>query len=667
MTSDHPIVDIVFCVSSDPTTREELEADLVSLAEGAFVVRGVATVGELTRAATEEVATGAMIPLVFVDHFLDDISGIEALIALAQQPGLENARKVLISESQTQEELDQAIAAHALDGTLAVPWTLAQLKSLVFRLVTQYFIAEAPQDVDEVADVVDVDVLSKAFVEVEERAKQATERLERLQRSFLDDRALSDDEVEEAMIQEIDRALDNPPRTTVPSGTTILRAGDPVDGIRVVVDGRVYLTLDVDDRTLGFHARTAGRVIGLNAIALTGTKAFFNVEAIEETTFIALTLEQLDDALRHSPTLAIHLVTVLLRSMARRNQRSIELRMTVDSLARDLEKERDELAATIDRLNRTQARLIESEKLATLGQLAAGVGHELNNPAAVVSRTADFLAEDIEALTSGTPGGDRFADALRTARERQPVSTKLQRRLRNELAEAIGDMSLARRLVQIGVDNEDQYRELFADSPDPKSQLDRMERFHRIGTSLRSADAAAQRIVKLVGSLRSYARGGDDMVEEFDVRTGIEETLLLLGHDLGHVKVDTSYNEKIPAISGHPGDLNQVWTNLITNSIQAMDENDARLSIEVTAPDRGQVQVRLTDNGHGIPPEDIDRIFEPAFTTKAGRVEFGLGLGLQIVKDIVVRHGGSIEVESEPGRTRFVILLPAATMNGEDL
>jgi signal transduction histidine kinase len=157
------------------------------------------------------------------------------------------------------------------------------------------------------------------------------------------------------------------------------------------------------------------------------------------------------------------------------------------------------------------------------------------------------------------------------------------------------------------------------------------------------------------------------MVEEFDVRTGIEETLLLLGHDLGHVKVDTSYNEQLPAISGHPGELNQVWTNLITNSIQAMDEVDARLSIEVTAPDRGQVQVRLTDNGHGIPPKDIDRIFEPAFTTKAGRVEFGLGLGLQIVKDIVVRHGGSIEVESEPGRTLFVILLPAATMNGEDL
>lgn len=665
MTSEQTITDIVFCASSDPTTRRELETDLVALSEGAFAVRGVATAAGLMEAATAAVAAGDLIPLVFVDQFLSDASGLETLLRLNERPELRSVRKVLISESHSHEDLDKAVAANALDGTLAVPWSAAQLKSLVFRLVTQYFIAEAPQDVDEVAEVVDVDVLSKAFVEVEERAKQANERLARLQRSFLDDRALSDDEVEAEMIEEIDRALDNPPRTTVPAGTTILRAGDPVDGIRVVVAGRVHLTLDVDDHTLGFHARTAGRVIGLNAIALSETRAFFNVEAIEETTFIPLTLEQLDDALRHSPTLAIHLVTVLLRAMARRNRRSIELRMIVDDLARDLEKERDELEATLDRLNRTQARLVESEKLATLGQLAAGIGHELNNPAAVVSRATDFLAEDIEALTAGTRGGEVFVDAVRTAREREPVSTKVQRQQRNDLAVALGDRSLAKRLVQLGITTEDEYRQRFSDSPDPQAQLDRMERFHRIGTSLRNVDAAAERIVKLVGSVRSYARGNDAPVEEFDVRTGIEETLLLLGHELGHVKVETAYATAVPAVSGYPGDLNQVWTNLITNAIQAMDESDARLRIDVAPTDTGEVRVCLTDNGHGIPPENLDRIFEPAFTTKSGRVEFGLGLGLQIVKDIVVRHGGSIDVESTPGRTCFAVVLPAADMNGD--
>ncbi len=660
MTSEHPILDIVFCASSDPTTRTDLERDLVALAEGAFTVQTVATAAELTSGTTAALHAGAMIPLVFVDEFLSDATGLETATALSERPELESARRVLLSE-KTPQRLDDTV-----DGTLSVPWSLSQLKALVSRLVTEYFIEEAPQDVDEVAEVVDVDVLSKAFVAVEGRAQEATKRLARLQRSFLDDRALSDDEVEAKMIEEIDRALDSPPRTTVPAATTLLKAGETVDGIRVVVSGQVRLTLEVDDHTIGFHARTAGRVIGLNAIALSETKAFFNAETTEETTFIDLTLEQLDYALRHSPTLAIHFATVLLRSMARRNQRSIELRMIVDRLARDLERERDELAGTIDRLNRTQARLIESEKLATLGQLAAGIGHELNNPAAVVSRTADFLAEDIEALTAGTPGGEVFVDAVRTAREREPVSTRVQRQLRNELADAIGDTGLAKRLVQIGITSKDEYEQRFGDSPDPLAQLDRMERFHRIGTSLRNVDAAAKRIVKLVGSVRSYARGSDEIVEEFDVRTGIEETLLLLGHDLAHVRVETTYAEDIPTITGHPGDLNQVWTNLITNAIQAMDETDARLSIEVETTKAGEVRVGVTDNGQGIPTENLERIFEPAFTTKAGRVEFGLGLGLQIVKDIVVRHGGSIDVKSVPGRTCFAVVLPAAAMNGEN-
>jgi signal transduction histidine kinase len=663
MNIGHPAVDVVFCASSDATTLAELQADLEGLAEGAFTVRGVTTAAELTQAATDITKTGALIPLVFVDEWLGDGTGVDTLIAINEQPALRTTRKVLLSEHHSRNDLDRAQAHRVLDGTLAVPWSEAQLKSLVSRLVTQYFIAEAPQEVDEVTEVVDVDVLSKAFVEVEERAKEATQRLERLQRSFLDDRALSDDEVEALVIEQIDRALDNPPRTTVPAGTRILSAGDEVDGIRVVVDGRVHLTLDVAGRSIGFHARTAGRVLGLNTISHAETRALFNVDAIEDTTFIPLTLEQLDEALRHSPTLAIHLVSVLLRGMTRRNQRSIELRLQVDKLARDLERERDELAATLDRLNRTQARLIESEKLATLGQLAAGVGHELNNPAAVVSRTADFLADDIEALTAGTPGAEMFVGKVSAARRTEPMSTRTQRQLRNELADAIGDRSLARRLVQIGITTQEEFDELFASSPDPDLQLDRMERFHRIGTSLRSIDAASQRIVKLVGSLRAYVRS-DEIVEHFDVRTGIEETLLLLGHELSHVEVEKNYADDTPLISGYPGDLNQVWTNLITNAIQAMDEGSPKLTVDVSATEDGNVAVCIADNGCGIPEENLDKIFEPAFTTKAGRVEFGLGLGLQIVKDIVVRHDGSIEVESEPGRTCFKVILPSAN-NGE--
>jgi signal transduction histidine kinase len=193
-----------------------------------------------------------------------------------------------------------------------------------------------------------------------------------------------------------------------------------------------------------------------------------------------------------------------------------------------------------------------------------------------------------------------------------------------------------------------------------------LERFYRIGTSLRGIDASAERIVNLVGSLHSYVRSGDHVVEAFDVRRGIDETLLLLGHDLGRIHVETTYADDLPRISGYPSELNQVWTNLITNAIHAMDQDNARLSVIVDTGDGGAVRVRVTDNGHGIPAGDLERIFEPAFTTKAGRVQFGLGLGLQIVKDIIVRHAGSIEVESYPGRTCFTVLLPSAPKNGEN-
>jgi len=643
--------DIVFCASSDMTTRSELERDLATLSEGAFAVTSVASTAELVVEARAAIERGDIVPLVFVDEYLSDGPGMAAMQKLQDIPGLETARRILLSD-------DSPDCAGVCDGVLTVPWDAAQLKSLVSRLVTEYFITEAPRAVEGVTEVVDVDVLSRAFVEVEERAQVATERLALLQRSFLEDRALSDDEVEAEMIAEIDRALGNPERVTVPAGTRVLTAGEPVDGMKVVVEGRVQLTLDVDGRSIVFHARTAGRVIGLNAMALAKTNAFFNADAVEETTFIPLTLEQFDDALRHSPTLAIHFVSVALRAMARRNQRSIELRTTVDRLARDLEQERDELADALERLNATHARLVESEKLATLGQLAAGVGHELNNPAAVISRAADFLTEDIEALTATVPGAGRFVDAVTVARKTQPVSTRVIRQHTRQLAEDLGDRTLARRLVQIGITSREAYDEIFSEMPDPDVQLERMERFHRIGTAIRNIDAAADRIVRLVGAVRSYVRGNQEMIEAFDIRPGIEETLLLLGHELEHVDVEASYPDEIPCVDGYPGDLNQVWTNLITNAIQAMEGLDARLLIDVSATDSGDVQVAITDTGAGIPPEHLDRIFEPAFTTKSGRVEFGLGLGLQIVKDIVVRHNGSISVKSEPGNTCFTVVLP---------
>ena len=113
----------------------------------------------------------------------------------------------------------------------------------------------------------------------------------------------------------------------------------------------------------------------------------------------------------------------------------------------------------------------------------------------------------------------------------------------------------------------------------------------------------------------------------------------------------------MPEVPGHPGELNQVWTNLIVNAVQAM-EGEGTLTVRTGPRDSDRIRVEIVDSGPGIAPADIDRIFELDFTTKQGRVDFGLGLGLRIAQDIVTRHRGTIEVDSAPGRTSFAVVLP---------
>jgi signal transduction histidine kinase len=435
-----------------------------------------------------------------------------------------------------------------------------------------------------------------------------------------------------------------------------------VGGIRIIVRGRVKLTRVVDGEETTFHSRTSGRVVGITAIAR-GRPAYFTAETTEETTYIEVSSEQLDHALQMSSTLAVHLVTVLLRSMARRNVRSVELRARVGRLAAELERERDGLAETLERLRVTQARLVESEKMATLGQLVAGVAHELNNPVAALERAAGFLQDDILGVAPTDEAGRRIRDALRRGLETEPMSTAQERAARQELALVLGDDALARKLVRIGIIDARKYQTLMAGVADANAELESQQLYYRIGTSLRSIDRSSDRIARLVRSLRSYARPGGPDREKFDVRTGLDESLLLLGHERLGVELDRNYDEA-PLVCGSPGEMNQVWTNLMVNSLQAMEEHP-HLEVAVDNPAPDEVRVRIIDNGPGIAQEHIDRIFEPSFTTKAGRVEFGLGMGLHLAKDIVVKHGGTIGVESKPGRTCFTVVLPAVSQSGE--
>jgi signal transduction histidine kinase len=170
-------------------------------------------------------------------------------------------------------------------------------------------------------------------------------------------------------------------------------------------------------------------------------------------------------------------------------------------------------------------------------------------------------------------------------------------------------------------------------------------------------DSGTSRISELVRAIKQYSYMDQAPEQEVDVHDGLENTLIMLHYRLKYgIAVVREYERSIPAICAHGSELNQVWTNLIDNAIDAM--NGKGELVVRTAAEFGRVLVEIRDNGPGIPPELQDRIFEPFFTTKP--VGEGTGLGLDTVYRIVQKHRGDIRVESVPGRTSFQVRLPFA-------
>ncbi|MDQ2853468.1 MAG: ATP-binding protein [Chloroflexota bacterium] len=167
---------------------------------------------------------------------------------------------------------------------------------------------------------------------------------------------------------------------------------------------------------------------------------------------------------------------------------------------------------------------------------------------------------------------------------------------------------------------------------------------------------AGDRISEIVGSVKSYAYLDQAPVQRIDVRKGLDDTLVILRHKLkAGIEVTRDYDPELPEIEAWGSELNQVWTNLIDNAADAMDGRGA-ISIRAEAAAGGGVSVSICDSGPGIPPQVAAKMFEPFFTTKPPGV--GSGLGLHISHSVVARHGGRIDVASEPGRTCFTVTLP---------
>jgi signal transduction histidine kinase len=418
-------------------------------------------------------------------------------------------------------------------------------------------------------------------------------------------------------------------RCALSAGEALFNEGDDGDSAYVVTSGE----LEIVKATRGSEVRIAtsgpGVLVGEMSLLLDEPRSA-TVRALVDTELVSIPRASLDELLA-SDASAVHAL----------------------------------FGVFIDRWREQQSRMRQSEHMAQIGVLVAGLTHEMNNPAAAVARGASLLPSAIKRRLEAEralPDGATLPVPAREGASLSPLDT------------AETEERLEEALESLGVTDAWQHASILADAgytdadlagvpgPSAAALVAAIVTRAELDTLIAEVGEGSKRLSELVAAMKSYSYLDQAPVQDVDVAKGIDDTLLILKSKTSGISIERHYEPDLPHILAHGSRLNQVWTNLIDNASDAIREaeiDDGRILIRASR-ERDSIVVAIENNGPPIPPEIQERIFEAFFTTKPpGR---GTGLGLDTVWDIVVNeHRGSIDVESSGDRTVFTVRLPIGT------
>jgi signal transduction histidine kinase len=427
-------------------------------------------------------------------------------------------------------------------------------------------------------------------------------------------------------------------------GDVVFRKGDKPDVLVVYLEGEVHAYWDEADHDIVYIGRAGEQTSEVSGMLPFSRMKEFTVtgRAVTDVRMLRFPVRLFPEMMQRMPLLVERLVAIM--------------------------SDRVRESTTLDQ---------QQDKLMALGKLSAGLAHELNNPAAGATRAANDMIETLKDLRAAdmrlcSHDLTEIQQASIDAFERKAIDHTATAKQLNSLDQSDREDEISDWLETHGIEEAWKFSanlvEAGMDSAALEQFLGEMPRtaiadvLARVNCQLAAAKLASEiktataRISELVGAIKEYSYMDQASVQELDVHKGLDNTLLILKYKLKKkdISVTRDYAESLPLIKAYGSELNQVWTNLIVNAVDAM-EKGGTLKVR-TKREPTDIMVEIRDNGAGIPASVRSRIFEPFFTTK--QVGEGTGLGLDTVARIIRKHRGNVRFESKPGDTCFQVRLP---------